>query len=97
MKKILGVVFVLCGGFVGGIANGDEWVPYMGPNAYPVVQNIQMIPAPPMVFYYPVPVMPQYVPMVVYQNVVVETRSWCLLKKFEVVRVPTTLYVPVRY
>ena len=89
MKKILGVVFVLCVGFMGELANGDEWVSYMGPNAYGV------IPAQPNILYYPVFVVPQYVPVVIYQNVVVETRCWHLLKKTEIVAVPRTVYVPV--
>ncbi len=90
MKKILVVVFVLCVGFMGELAKGDEWVPYVGPNVYPVISA----PAP-MVFYYPAPVVTQYVPMVIYQNVLVETRCWHLLKKTEVVAVPRTVYVPV--
>jgi hypothetical protein len=44
-----------------------------------------------------IPVVPQYLPVTTYQNVVVERRYHCFFKRYEVVSVPQTLYVPYRY
>jgi hypothetical protein len=70
------------------------------PYVYQAPVVIQQAPVVPY-YYVPmvtmVPVAPQYVPVTLYQNVLVERRCWTLLKKTEVVSVPQTVYVPVRY
>jgi len=95
MKKLLVGMLLLV---AGSSARGDEWVPYVYrtpiivAQQVPVVQAIQMVP-----FYYSVPVVPQYVPVTSYQNVLVEHRHHCFFKRYEVVTIPQTVYVPVRY
>jgi len=100
MKRLL-LVVVLC--FAGINAYGDEgWGPYVyqSPVAVqqaPVVQNFQLVQN-----YYTVPspvaiMVPQYVPVTTYQNVVVERRYCCFFKRIEVLSAPQTLYVPYRY
>ena len=61
----------------------------------PVVQYVNM---PPSVFLIAVPI-PQvyYVPVTTYQNIIIEKNYWCLSKRYEVVPVPQTVYVPYRY
>jgi hypothetical protein len=99
MKRLL-LAAMLC---VAGInANGDEgWGPYVYQSPImvqqaPVVQNFQAIQ-----YYAPtvmmVPSVPQYFPVTTYQNVLVERRYHCFFKRYEVVSVPRTLYVPIRY
>ena len=89
---MLTMMMFVCG--AGMRVNGNEWVPYVNmvpSQSIPTVQvPVQVVP----VYYY---VAPQYVPVTVYQNVVVEYKQWCLLKKYEVVSVPRVMYVPVRY
>ena len=79
----------------------DEWVPYVYRPPVVAVQNFQAISVPVPVFYpYFVPVVavaPQYVSVTTYQNVLVERRYCYFLKRFEVVSIPQTQYVPIRY
>jgi hypothetical protein len=100
MKRLL-LVVMLC--FAGISANGDEgWAPYIHQSPVmvqqaPIVQNFQLVQN-----YYAVPspvtiMVPQYLPVTTYQNVVVERRYHCFFKRYEVVSVPQTLYVPIRY
>jgi hypothetical protein len=100
MKRLL-LAVMLC--FAGINANGDEgWGPYVYQSPIvaqqaPIVQNFQLVRN-----YYAVPspvaiMVPQYVPVTTYQNVLVERRYHCLFKRYEVVSVPQTLYVPIRY
>ena len=50
----------------------------------------------PQVIVVPVVALPvQYVPITTYSNVVVEKQHWCLFKKYEVVPVANTVYLPV--
>ena len=70
---------------------GSDWVPMT-----PLVQKVEYVP-----YYYAVPavnmvpVITQYAPVVKYENVVVESYGWCLLKKYQMVTVPRVVYVPV--
>lgn len=102
MKKILVAGFLFCAGYCGNV-NGDEgWVPYVYRPPVMVQQApiVQMVP-----YYYAVPVpvavmvplAPQYVPVTSYQNVLVERRYHCFFKRYEMVSVPQTVYVPNRY
>ena len=59
----------------------QEWIPYVPPN--PVV--VQAV-VPPVVL--------NYVPVVTYQNVLVERGLWCFHKRYENVVVPKIQYVP---
>jgi hypothetical protein len=100
MKSLL-LAAVLC--VAGMNVRGDEgWGPYVYhppvvAQQAPVVQNFQLV----QNYYgYPspmIPVVPQYLPVTTYQNVVVERRYHCFFKRYEVVSVPQTLYVPIRY
>jgi hypothetical protein len=99
MKKICVIVF-LCVAGLGGTVYGDEgWGPYVYRPPF-VVQQAPTVPVAPY-YYVPVvtmiPLVPQYVPVTTYQNVVVERRYCCFFKRYEVVSVPQTLYVPNRY
>jgi hypothetical protein len=88
--------------FAGASAYGDEgWGPYVYQSPImtqqaPVVQNFQVIQ-----YYAPIvmiaPSVPQYVPVTVYQNFLVERRYICFFKRIEVLSIPQTLYVPNRY
>jgi len=82
-------------------AKADEWVPYVYRPPVVVLQNFQAISVPVPVFYpYFVPVVavaPQYVPVTTYHSVLVERRYCCFLKRYEVVSIPQTQYVPIRY
>jgi hypothetical protein len=100
MKRLL-LAVMLC--FAGMRANGDEgWGPYTYKSPIvaqqaPIVQNFQLVQN-----YYAVPspveiMVPQYVPVTIYQNVLVERRYHCFFKRIEVLSVPQTLYVPYRY
>jgi hypothetical protein len=90
MKKILAGILLI---FATSCAYGDEWVPYV---YRPPVQQIQVVQNFQMVPYY-VPVVVSYVPVTVYQNVLVEHKIWCLHKRYEIVNIPQTVYVPVKY
>jgi hypothetical protein len=102
MKKLLAAAFLFCAGYCGNV-NGDEgWGPYVyqAPivsQQAPVVQNFQMI----QYYYAPTvtmaPSVPVFVPVTSYQNVLVERRYCCFLKRIEVMSVPQTLYVPIKY
>ena len=86
MKKLLAGLLM---SVAGASAHGGEWMPYVY-QAPVVIQQAPVVP------YYYVP-MVTMVPVTLYQNVLVERRCWTLLKKTEVVSVPQTVYVPVRY
>ena len=91
MKKalLLAVLVLSCG--AGETCMGSDWGPMT-----PIVQRVEYVP-----YYYSVPavtmvpVITQYVPVVRYENVMVETQSWCLLKKYQMVTVPKVVYVPM--
>jgi hypothetical protein len=101
MKKLLAAAFLICAGCCGSV-NGDEgWGPYVyqppiSIQQAPAVQNFQMIQyyAPTVIM---APVVPLFVPVTSYQNVVVERRYCCFFKRYEVVTLPQTVYVPNRY
>jgi hypothetical protein len=98
MKKILAIMLLFV---AGNVAVGDEgW----GPSIYHPPVMVQQAPAVMVAPYYyvvpavtMVPVVPQYVPVTVYQNVLVERRYTCFFKRYEVLTVPQTVYVPNRY
>jgi len=98
MKKLLAGAFLIVAGLSGSIYGDEGWGPYI--YRAPIVNQpapiIQMVP---YYYYVPavtmVPVVTQYAPVVKYENVVVETHSWCLLKKYQMVSVPRVVYVPI--
>jgi hypothetical protein len=96
-KVIVGLVLML--GFGYNMSYANEWVA-VNPAYPPVVYN-QVVGYVPQYVYVPqavvVPVVQQVVPVVYYQNIVVERHRWCLFKNHDVVRVPQIQYVPVRY
>ena len=79
-------------------AYANDWIP-----AQPFV------PVPPVAQYYyttqtvVVPVFPMfqpivyYAPVTTYQNIIVEKKQWCLLKRYEIVPTYQTVYIPFRY
>lgn len=91
MKNTLLLVSLFLSCVAGEVCVGSDWVPMT-----PIVQRVEYVP-----YYYSVPVVTmvplvtQYVPLVKYENVMVETHSWCLLKKYQVVSVPRVVYVPM--
>jgi hypothetical protein len=93
LKLLSGLfVFALC-----SVSYGSDWMSYVPqqPMAVQQAPAIQYVPV-----YYPIiiaPAAPQLVPVTTYQNFVVERRCWTLLKRYEVVSVPQTVYVPIRY
>lgn len=101
MKKLLAGLLMSVAGIS---AHGDEgWGPYVyqAPivsQQAPMVQNFQAIQ-----YYAPVvmiaPSVPLFVPVTTYQNILVERRYHyhCFFKRYEVLSVPQTLYVPIRY
>lgn len=98
MKKILAGMLLFV---AGNVAVGDEgWGPYVHQSPVAVQQApvVQMVP---YHYYVPVvtmvPYVPQYVPVTSYQNVLVERRYCCFFKRYEVLTVPQTVYVPNRY
>jgi hypothetical protein len=100
MKKLLAAGFLFCAGCCGN-AHGDEgWGPYIHRSPVMVQQVPTAVVAP---YYYVVPmvtmvpVVPQYLPVTTYQNVLVERRYHCFFKRYEVLTVPQTVYVPNRY
>jgi hypothetical protein len=101
MKKLLAAGFLFFAGCCGNIYGDEGW----GPSVYrapivsqqaPVVQNFQMIQhyAPTVLV---APVVHYFVPVTVYQNILVERRYTCFFKRIEVVSAPQTLYVPIKY
>lgn len=75
---------------------GGEWI------AAGEIRPIQIIQPAPVYYYAPqvivVPVPPpqiQYVPVTTYSNVVVERPIWCLFKRYDIVPVTNTVYLPV--
>jgi hypothetical protein len=99
MKSLL-LASVLCvAGLSGDIYGDDGWGPYV----YRPPVLVQQAPVVPIAPYYYVPVVtmvpyvPQYVPVTSYQNVLVERRYSCFFKRYEVLTVPQTVYVPTRY
>lgn len=91
MKKLM---FMVIGMFLGcAVSEGSEWMPYVYQAPFAVQsQPVQYVP---YTYYVPSTVMIPVVPVVSYQNVVIEHRCWHLLKKHEVVRVPQIIYFPV--
>jgi hypothetical protein len=93
MKKTLLLAALVLSFGAGEICLGGDWVPMT-----PVVQRVEYVP-----YYYSVPavtmvpVVTQYAPVVKYENVVVESQNWCLLKKYQMVTVPRVVYVPVNH
>jgi hypothetical protein len=91
MKKALVLASLVLGIGAGETCMGSDWVPMT-----PIVQKVEYVPC-----YYSVPAVAMvplvtyYAPMVKYENVIVETQSWCLLKKYQMVTVPRVVYVPV--
>lgn len=102
MKKLLAIVFLLVAGLSGNVYGDEGWGPYvyLAPVLVQPAPIVQMVPC-----YYiiPVPVVamvplaPQYFPVTTYQNVLVERRYRCFFKRYEVLSVPQTVYVPIRY
>jgi hypothetical protein len=102
MKKLLAAGFLFCAGCCGNVYGDEGWGPYVyrAPivsQQAPVVQNFQMI----QYYYAPAvtmaPSVPLFVPVTSYQNILVERRYCCFFKRIEVVSVPQTLYVPIKY
>lgn len=99
MKKLLAIVFLFCVGYCGNVSGDEGWVPYVyrPPVVVQQAPTVQMVP-----YYYvvPVPVMvplaPQYVSVTGYQNVLVERRYHCFFKRYEVVSIPQTVYIPIK-
>lgn len=93
MRTVFLGLVLCCAGLT---ANGSEWISYV---QNPVVQPVTI--QQPVVIQYVyvpvVPLVPQYVPVTSYQNVLVERRYHCFFKRYENVLVPQTHYVPVRY
>lgn len=91
MKKtlLLAALFLSIG--AGEVCMGSDWVPMT-----PIIQRVEYVP-----YYHVVPavtmvpVVTQYAPVVKYENVMVESQCWCLLKKYQIVAVPRVVYVPV--
>jgi hypothetical protein len=94
MKKLLLVLFMIV---AGNVACGCEWGP--------VRQDVQVVNIVPIYgSHYPVvplmtnvAVIQPYVPVVVYQNVIVEKQYYYYVKTQEVVSVPRVVYVPAKY
>ena len=100
MKKILAGMFLFVAG-LGGDIYGNEWGPYVY-QAPIVSQVVTVVPQVPVIQYYVpvvamVPLVPQYIHVTSSQNVLVERRYYCFLKRYEVLAVPQTVYVPNRY
>jgi len=91
MKKALVLASLVLGIGAGETCMGGDWVPMTQ-----VVQKVEYVP-----YYYSVPAVTMvplvtyYAPVVKYENVMVETQSWCLLKKYQMVTVPKVVYVPI--
>jgi hypothetical protein len=101
MKKLCVIVFLFVAGLSGDIYGDEGWGPYAYQSPIvsqqaPVVQHFQMIQ-----YYAPTvtmaPAVPLFVPVTSYQNILVERRYCCFFKKYEVVTLPQTVYVPNRY
>jgi hypothetical protein len=98
MKKLLTAGFLFCAGCCGSVYGDEGWGPYIYQSQIAIQQAsvAQIVP-----YYYVVPtaamvpVVTQYAPVVRYENVMVETQHWCLLKKYQMVTVPRVVYVPV--
>jgi len=95
MKKLLAATFLFCAGCCGSVYGDEGWVPYV--YRAPIV-NQQ---APAIQYYAPAvtiaPSVPLFVPVTSYQNILVERRYCCFFKRIEVVSVPQTFLVPIRY
>lgn len=94
MKKIVLSIVLM---FVAeGVGHCDEWVPYGSNMLATPVQKIEYVP-----YYYNVPyvtmvpLVKTYVPIVKYENRIVEVNSWCCFKNYQVVAVPQIVYVPI--
>lgn len=94
MKYLLSIIL----GLVCSISLGNEWM--SARPIVPAVQNVTPYQFGPVYYYAQltvmVPVVPQfnYVPVVSYGHMVVEKNHWCLLKKYEIIPVMNTVYVP---
>jgi hypothetical protein len=94
IKNILLVLLIMSFG-AGKSCLGSDWGPI---TQTPIVQRVEYVP-----YYYTytvpvitmVPVITQYVPVVKYENFMVKTQSWCLLKKYQMVMVPKVVYIPI--
>lgn len=96
MKKLLAGMVLFVVGYCGSAYGDEGWVPYVYRppvvvQPAPIVQNFQLIQ------YYNIPMVPQYAPVTTYQDILIEHKVWCFHKRYEVVRVPQTVYVPVKY
>jgi hypothetical protein len=96
MKSLFyGIILIMaCGSVCEAQVYGEirPIVPYVyyGVPYYYTPQTVMVPVAPPQ------PVI-QYVPVTTYQNVLVEKKEWCLLKKYEIVPLYQTVYIPVKY
>lgn len=100
MKKILAGILLFVAGLRGNVY-GNEWGPYVY-QAPMVSQVVTVVPQVPVIQYYVpvvamVPLVPQYIPVTSYQNVLMERRYHCFFKRYEMVTVPQTVYVPIKY
>lgn len=91
MKKILLLAALFLSFGAGEVCMGNDWVPMTT-----IVQSVEYVP-----YYHVVPavtmvpLVTQYAPLIKYENMMVETHSWCLLKKYQMVSVPRVVYVPI--
>ena len=100
MKKLCMIVCLFVAGLSGNVYGDEGWVPYVY-RAPVIIQPAPIVQMVPYYYYAPmvtmVPLAPQYVPVTTYQNVLVERRYHCFFKRYEVLTVPQTVYVPIRY
>lgn len=87
IKNMLLASLIIC---YCSISSGSEWE--IRPN--PVYYN-QYYYCAPNVVYVPVVATVQYVPVIYYQNVIVEKYNWQLIKTYEVVPKVNTVYLPI--
>jgi hypothetical protein len=97
MKNIVLVIMLM---IYGSVSYADQWVSAQA--ITPVAPTIQYGQYLPYYYYNPQVVIinvpyQYYAPVTTYQNTVVEKQYWCLFKRYEIVRVPQTVYVPVKY
>jgi hypothetical protein len=91
MKKALFLASLVLMMSYGQLSIGGEWVA-----ANPIFQKIEYV-----TYYYlvptpvVVPIITQYVPVVTYENVMVQSGGCCFSKQYHMVTVPKVVYVPV--
>lgn len=91
MKSLLLVLLMM----VCAVSDGGEWMSAGEIRPIQIVQPAPVYYYAPQVIVVPVPPPPiQYVPVTTYSNVVVERPVWCLLKRYDIVPVANTIYVP---